>query len=102
MGSPETSSSRAQPTQQKALDAGLGNEKVSHGNGCDCVLLAAAVGAGPDAISFGYCLNVLQKHWLLTCNHGETLETGKDEKSSEKWRNLGDMDAVKAILTRNG
>lgn len=101
-GSPEASSSRAQPTRQNALDAGLGNEKVPHGSCCDCVLLAAAVGAGPDAISFDYCLNVLQKRWLMTCTHGETLETGNEEKASAKWRNFGEMDAVKAILIRNG
>jgi hypothetical protein len=44
---------------------------------------------------------VLQKHWRLTCRHGEILETGKEKKTSEKWRNFGEMDAVKAILIRN-
>lgn len=102
MGKPEACSNRAQPVRHCAPDAGLGNEKVPHGNCCDCVLLAAAIGAGPDAISFDYCLNVLQKRWLLTCRHGEILETREENKASEKWRNFGEMDAVKAILIRNG
>jgi hypothetical protein len=45
---------------------------------------------------------VLRKHWRLTCRHGEILETHKDKKASEKWRDFGEMDAVKAILISNG
>lgn len=43
---------------------------IQHGDSCDCVLLARAVGAAPDAIDLAYCRNVLQKHWRLSCNHG--------------------------------
>jgi len=102
MEKPGSISNRAPPVRHCAPEAGLANEKVPHGNCCDCVLLAAAVGAGPDAIPFDYCLNVLRKHWLLTCRHGETLETRKEKKASEKWHNFGEMDAVKAILVSNG
>lgn len=43
---------------------------VEHGDACDCVMLAAAVGAGPDAVDLFYCRRVLQKHWRIGCNHG--------------------------------
>jgi len=43
---------------------------VEHGDHCDCMLLAAAVGAPPSSVDFAYCHDVLQKHWRLTCNHG--------------------------------
>ncbi|MEK7877579.1 MAG: hypothetical protein AAB325_15480, partial [Pseudomonadota bacterium] len=75
---------------------------VPHGSCCDCVLLAAAIGAGSNSIPFAYCLHVLQKHWRLTCRHGEILKTRDEKKASEKWRNFGEMDAVKAILISNG
>ena len=93
---------QALPVRHCAPEAGPGNGEMPHGNYCECVLLAAAVGAGPQAISFHYCLNVLQKRWLLTCRHGEMVDTGSAEKTSEKWRNFGEMDAVKAILVKNG
>ena len=43
---------------------------VDHGDMCDCMLLALAVGAPPSSVDFAYCRNVLQKHWSVTCNHG--------------------------------
>lgn len=43
---------------------------VDHGDMCDCMLLAAAVGASPSSVDFNYCHEVLQKHWRLKCNHG--------------------------------
>ena len=43
---------------------------VDHGEMCDCMLLAQAVGAPPSALDFVYCQGVLQKHWSLRCNHG--------------------------------
>ncbi len=92
----------ALPVRHCAPETGPCNSMVPHGTNCECLLLAAAIGAGPDAIPFHYCLSVLQKHWRLTCRHGETLETGKEKKVSEKWRDFGDIDAVKAILISNG
>ena len=44
---------------------------VEHGDLCACMLLAHAVGASPSCIDFAYCHNVLQKHWRMTCNHGD-------------------------------
>ena len=43
---------------------------VDHGDRCDCMLLARAVGAPVSAIDLSYCRNVLQRHWHITCNHG--------------------------------
>jgi len=102
MEKPGSSSNRALPVRHCAPEAGPGNSTVPHGTHCECLVLAAAIGAGPDAIPFDYCLHVLRKHWRLTCRHGETLETGKEKKASEKWRDFGEMDAVKAILISNG
>lgn len=45
-------------------------EDVEHGDQCQCLLLASAVGAPPSAVDLIYCRNVLQKHWRLACNHG--------------------------------
>lgn len=41
-----------------------------HGDQCDCLLLARAVGVKPEAMDFNYCRRVLQKHWGMRCNHG--------------------------------
>lgn len=41
-----------------------------HGDHCDCMLLARAVGAGAEAVDVNYCRQVLRKHWTLHCNHG--------------------------------
>lgn len=43
---------------------------VDHGDLCDCMLLAHAVGAPPSSVDLSYCQHVLQKHWRLKCNHG--------------------------------
>ena len=43
---------------------------VEHGDDCQCLLLANAVGAPPSSVDIRYCRSVLQKHWRLSCNHG--------------------------------
>lgn len=50
--------------------AGAWWRDVDHGDMCDCMLLARAVGAAPSSMDFSYCQNVLKKHWRLRCNHG--------------------------------
>lgn len=102
MKQPGSSSNQALPVRHCAPEAGPGNSTVPHGTHCECLLLAAAIGAAPESIRFDYCLNVLQKRWRLTCRHGEILETREEKKASEKWRDYGEMDAVKAILISNG
>lgn len=44
-------------------------EPMTHGEQCSCRLLAQALGRDPEAISFGYCSRVLQRHWRMTCHH---------------------------------
>ena len=43
---------------------------VDHGDHCDCMLLARAVGAPASTVDVVYCRNVLQHHWNVSCNHG--------------------------------
>ena len=73
--------------------------EFDHGEHCDCVILAAAVGAGPEAISCHYCRDVLQKHWGIHCRHGEHGPS-KIPKISERWRIVGEIDSLKAILIK--
>ena len=75
--------------------------EFDHGEHCDCVILAAAVGAGPKSISFQYCRDVLQKHWLINCRHGEHAP-GETVKVSERWRDVGKIDPLKVILIKEG
>jgi hypothetical protein len=55
-----------------ALDAAAStpeaHEKRAPVEPCACLLLAAAAGAGAEAVSLGYCMNVLKKHWQLQCD----------------------------------
>ena len=75
--------------------------EFDHGEHCDCVILAAAVGARPESISCHYCRDVLQKHWRIACRHGEHAPSGIP-KVSERWRNVGEIDSLKAILVKEG
>lgn len=72
-----------------------------HGTRCECLLLAAATHARPDAITFSYCRDVLQRRYLMTCRHGEVEPCSGGESASGKWHDFGEMDAVKAILVTN-
>lgn len=72
-----------------------------HGDRCACRLLAAVVGCKPGAITVAYCRSVLMKRWVMECNHGCLGgDTGLD-RGSEKWRYVGPIDPVKAILIKN-
>lgn len=48
------------------------NNECKHGSLCSCRILVAAVGGGPDCCRFSYCRKVLQRHWVMQCNHGDT------------------------------
>lgn len=63
-------------TAEKDL-TGLAWQDCEHGDRCDCMLLARAVGAGPTAVDFHYCRQVLQKHWRVKCNHGTRVPSPK-------------------------
>jgi hypothetical protein len=57
--------------------------------------------AGRDAVTFSYCLNVLQRRYVMNCRHGEAGPFAEVGKASERWRGLCEIDAVKAILVTN-
>lgn len=80
-------------------DHGCGR-RIAHGGGCECELLAAALGCDPCAITFEFCRRVLQQHWKLTCRHGRPPEAAAPA-IAQRWNDIGPADAVKAILIRN-
>ena len=69
-----------------------------HGDHCDCLLLARAVGAAPETIDFNYCRQVLQKHWGMRCNHGMH---GCATKRSYALPPHDSRDPVQALLVSN-
>jgi hypothetical protein len=71
-----------------------------HGDRCSCRLLAEATGCDPTILSFSFCRSVLQRHWFMHCNHG-CFSAGASKESSSRWRELGEMDPIKAILIKN-
>ena len=71
---------------------------VEHGDFCDCLLLARAVGAAASAVDLAYCQNVLQKHWRLTCNHGCR---GRPPRATPRLPRLDVHDPLQAILLAN-
>ena len=73
---------------------------IGHGDRCSCRLLADATGCDPANVTFSFCRSVLQRHWVLHCNHG-CLFVGEEKDSNGRWRGLGEMDPIKAILIKN-
>ena len=69
-----------------------------HGDRCDCMLLARAVGVGPDAIDLSYCRQVLQKHWALRCNHGNRAPPPKRTRELPQH---DPSDPVQVVLVSN-
>jgi hypothetical protein len=65
------------------------------------MLLAAATQASPDAITFSYCRDILQRRYAMTCRHGEGKPSDEKAARSEQRVGYGRMDAVKAIVLRN-
>nr|WP_217350744.1 hypothetical protein [Azonexus fungiphilus] len=59
-----------------------------------------AVGCDPKQLSYNYCLSVLQKRWIVECNHGCQTELPVTD-SELKWHEVGQIDPVKAILIMN-
>ncbi|MFZ2853810.1 MAG: hypothetical protein WAZ34_06830 [Rhodocyclaceae bacterium] len=73
---------------------------AEHGDRCVCRTLALAVGCDPKRLSYNYCRAVLQKRWIVECNHG-CLAVPVVADSELKWHDLGQIDPVKAILIMN-
>jgi hypothetical protein len=73
---------------------------AEHGDRCACRALALAVGYDPKLLSYNYCLTVLQRRWVVECNHGCLAEPAVAD-SDLKWHDVGQIDPVKAILIMN-
>ena len=76
-------------------------DRIDHGEQCSCKLLAQALGLDPRALSFEYCQRVLHKHWRMTCRHGQSASARVATGLGERWRDVGTVDPVKAILISN-
>jgi hypothetical protein len=70
---------------------------AEHGDRCVCRTLALAVGSDPKMLTYNYCRSVLQKRWIVECNHGCLAVADSDLK----WHDVGQIDPVKAILIMN-
>lgn len=73
---------------------------AEHGDRCVCRTLALAVGCDPKMLTYNYCRTVLQRRWIVECNHG-CIEPPKRIDVAQKWHDLGPIDPVKAILIEN-
>ncbi len=73
-------------------------EDVEHGDQCQCLLMASAVGALPSAVDVIYCRNVLQRHWRLTCNHGGKAAASR---ATPQLPPRDTQDPVQAVLMAN-
>jgi hypothetical protein len=73
---------------------------AEHGNRCMCRTLALAIGCDPRMLNYNYWRTVLQKHWIVECNHGCQAEPAV-ANSDLKWHDVGQIDPVKAILIIN-
>jgi hypothetical protein len=73
-------------------------QDCDHGDHCDCLLLARAVGAGAEAVGLNDCREVLQKRWRMPCNHG-----GRDPgpKRTPELPPRDPADPLQAILVAN-
>ena len=80
-------------------DACKSTRRIEHGDHCDCALLAQALHLDPRTVSFDYCQRVLHLHWRMTCRHG--APPAPAVPASERWRDIGSVDPVKAILISN-
>jgi hypothetical protein len=78
------------------LSAGWGD--LYHGDCCDCMKLARAVGAGSGAVDLNYCRRVLQKHWRAKCNH---VQRGPAPRTTPQLPRLDVHEPLRAILLAN-
>ena len=74
---------------------------IPHGTRCSCKLLAEALHMDPRKLTYEFCRTVLQKHWRMTCRHGEILPADEQVSSAEKWKDIGAMTPLNAILVKN-
>ena len=74
---------------------------AEHEARCSCKMLVQAVGLDPRSLSFDYRYRLLQKRWRMTCTHGEPASAIAATGGGERWRYLGQIDPVRAILMSN-
>lgn len=74
-------------------------EHYEHGSRCTCRLLAAAARAQPAAVDFNYCRLVLQKRWILECDHGSP--EAEPKPTTREFPPHDGRDPVQAILVAN-
>ena len=77
------------------------DRRIEHGERCDCVLLAQALRVNPSSISFEYCQRVLHKNWRMNCRHGSPPAPLPAISPADRWRDIGPIDSVKAVLISN-
>jgi hypothetical protein len=85
-------------------DGGAGPEchkTIQHGARCSCRLLAEALRVDPKELSYEYCCSVVQRHWRMTCRHGETMPSAAAPNPLEKWKDLGEITPLNAVLVQN-
>lgn len=78
------------------------SKSLEHGNRCTCKLLAIAIGADPQSLKFNYCHSVLQRRWVVDCNHGCGTEMPQLPPIEAQWHGIGPIDpTIKAVLIMN-
>jgi len=75
-----------------------GRWEREHGAHCSCRLLAAAAGAQPSALDYGFCRRVLQKRWRMTCDH---IPQVSRKKLTPNLPSFDSRDPVHALLIAN-
>ena len=74
---------------------------VEHGAQCSCNLRAQAMGLDPRKLSFDSGYRVLQKRWRMTRTHGEPANAVATTGLGERWRHVGRINPLLAILMSN-
>ncbi|MFY9314562.1 MAG: hypothetical protein WAO95_03265 [Burkholderiales bacterium] len=75
-----------------------GHWERRHGSRCTCRLLAAASGADPSAVDYGFCRRILQQRWRMSCDH---LPRVYREKATPKLPPHDPRDPLHALLIAN-
>ena len=74
------------------------HREPKHGSHCSCRVLATIAGGDPSIIDYGYCRQVLQKRWRMTCDH--IPEVHRD-KTTPKLPSHDLRDPLHALLIAN-
>jgi hypothetical protein len=62
--------------------------------------LAAAIGCSPGVLGVAFCRKVLMKRWRMDCNH-LCRKASINGRQSDRWKTVGPVDPIKAILIQN-